>query len=96
MEHKDGETRFGKVETLLVEDAPRQVVRTALKAANPIGDGLYGVDLKQSRGRCYVIEVNDNPSIDAGYEDKRLKSGLYERIAQVFLDRVERRRQGKV
>ena len=39
--------RYGKSETLPVELAPRQAVRAALKAANLIGDGLYGVDVKQ-------------------------------------------------
>jgi glutathione synthase/RimK-type ligase-like ATP-grasp enzyme len=28
--------------------------------------GLYGVDLKQVNGKIYVVEVNDNPSTDAG------------------------------
>jgi glutathione synthase/RimK-type ligase-like ATP-grasp enzyme len=49
-----------------VEDAPQDVVQIALKAANLIGNGLYGVDLKQVDGKIYVIEINDNPSIDAG------------------------------
>ena len=31
-----------------------------------MGDGLYGVDLKQTSKGVYVIEVNDNPNIDAG------------------------------
>ena len=49
-----------------MEHAPSAVVSTALKAANLIGDGLYGVDIKQVGRKCYVIEVNDNPNIDAG------------------------------
>jgi glutathione synthase/RimK-type ligase-like ATP-grasp enzyme len=89
-----GEETFGKVETIPVEQAPRRVVRTALRAANLIGDGLYGVDLKQVKGRCYVIEVNDNPSIDAGYEDKVLRQGLYERIMAVMHHRTLARREG--
>ena len=40
-----------------------------VRAANLIGDGLYGVDLKQDGQQCYVMEVNDNPNIDAGNED---------------------------
>ena len=34
------------------------------KAASLIGDGLYGVDLKQTDDGVYVIEINDNPNID--------------------------------
>ena len=75
-----------------MEHLPAQVLRTAIKAANLIGDGLYGVDLKQVGDKVYVIEVNDNPNIDAGVEDKYLKNELYDRIMRVFLRRVELKR----
>ena len=53
------------------------VIATALKAANLVGKGLYGVDLKQIGSKYYVIEVNDNPSIEAGCEDLRwARAGL--------------------
>jgi glutathione synthase/RimK-type ligase-like ATP-grasp enzyme len=65
------------------------VISTALKAANLIGDGLYGVDLKQIGSKVYVIEVNDNPNIDAGVEDAVLKEDLYRRIMQGIMRRVE-------
>ncbi|MCO6456588.1 MAG: RimK family protein [Pirellulaceae bacterium] len=89
-----GGTRYGKVETLPVESAPRKAVRVALQATEPIGDGLYGVDVKQSGNEFYVIEVNDNPNIDAGYEDVVLRDELYDRIMRVFMARVERRKAG--
>ncbi|MCZ7644616.1 MAG: RimK family protein [Planctomycetota bacterium] len=87
-----GGRRYGKVETIPWEDAPRRVVRLALKAAELMGKGLYGVDVKQVKGRCLVIEVNDNPTIEAGDEDQVLKDELYERIMRVFLERVEARK----
>ncbi len=90
----DEDSRFGRVKTLPVELAPSTVVRTALKAANLIGDGLYGVDLKQVGRKCYVIEVNDNPTIQSSFEDAVLKDTLYQRIMEGFLQRLERRRQG--
>jgi glutathione synthase/RimK-type ligase-like ATP-grasp enzyme len=93
MQHGGGHTRYGKVETFAVEDAPRRVVNTAVRACRLIGDGLYGVDLKQTNGKVYVIEVNDNPNIDAGYEDKVLKSELYDRIMQWFVRRIETLRE---
>lgn len=86
---KAGEGRF---ETLPIDDVPGQVVRTALRAANLIGDGLYGVDLKQVGNKIYVIEINDNPSIEAGVEDKCLKNELYDLIMQTILVRLEHRR----
>ncbi len=59
------------------------------RAANLIGNGLYGVDVKQSGDQYYVIEVNDNPNIDAGVEDAILKQEIYRRIMAVFLRRIE-------
>ncbi len=90
---EDGSKREGNVTTLAVEDAPAKVVKTALKAANLIGNGLYGVDLKQVGNKIYVIEVNDNPSIDAGLEDLVLKDNLYLRIMASFLRRIEQRKK---
>lgn len=93
MEHEDnGETRYGRIETLLVDEAPPRVVRTALRAAHSIGNGLYGVDLKQSGANVWVMEVNDNPSIDHGFEDARLGQHLYRLIMLGFLERIEARR----
>lgn len=84
----------GNVDTLAVGEAPDLVVKTALKAANLIGNGLYGVDLKETDGKVRVIEVNDNPSIDAGIEDEVLKGALYREILGVILKRIEASKQG--
>ena len=83
----------GRFSTLPVEHAPPLVVRTALKIANLIGESLYGVDLKQVGKKVYVIEVNDNPNIDAGVEDQHLKDELYHRIMGTMLRRVEQRKE---
>jgi glutathione synthase/RimK-type ligase-like ATP-grasp enzyme len=82
----------GASEALSVGEAPRNVVEAALRAANLIGEGLYGVDLKQVGTQCYVIEVNDNPNIDAGIEDGLLKDALYREVMGVFLRRISERR----
>ncbi|NUP88988.1 MAG: RimK family protein [Candidatus Sumerlaeia bacterium] len=87
-----GAMRWGEVEAVPLETVPPHVLHTATRAANLIGDGLYGVDLKESGRRCYVIEVNDCPNIDAGCEDRILGDELYRRILAVFLRRIERRR----
>ena len=83
----------GEFDTMHVDQAPAIVIETALQAANLIGDGLYGVDLKQKGDKCYVIEINDNPNIDAGVEDELLGPALYERIMHGFFDRIERSKQ---
>jgi glutathione synthase/RimK-type ligase-like ATP-grasp enzyme len=85
----DGKPSFGKVDTIPLETAPKDVVQMALKAANLIGDGLYGVDMKVIHRKPYVIEVNENPNIDAGVEDLMLGDSLYDRIMQVIYKRIE-------
>jgi len=87
----DGPT-FGGFETLPIEMAPRKAVALAQKAADLIGDGLYGVDVKESDGQFYVIEVNDNPNLDSGVEDKLLRDDLYSRIMESFLRRIEKKK----
>jgi glutathione synthase/RimK-type ligase-like ATP-grasp enzyme len=72
-------------------EVPKAVLQAATKAAKVVGNGLYGVDIKQAGNKVYVIEVNDNPSIDAGVEDKYLGKTLYELIMQEFADRLEQR-----
>ncbi|TVS09245.1 MAG: ATP-grasp domain-containing protein [Planctomycetaceae bacterium] len=94
MKHEGQKTRYGKWETLPVELAPRSAVRAALKAANLIGDGLYGVDVKESNGEFYIIEINDNPNIEARVEDAILRDELYTRIMSVLLNRIEHRKSG--
>jgi len=39
-----------------------------------------------------VMEVNDNPNIDAGNEDAVLKDALYRDVIGVFLRRIRERR----
>ena len=80
---------WGESETLHWEEAPEIVIKTAVKAASLIGDGLYGVDLKYVNGEVYVIEINDNPNIDEGVEDEVLKNELYERIMKSIVNRIE-------
>lgn len=84
----------GPTVALPLDEAPTKVVNMALKAANLIGDGFYGVDIKQVGKRCYVIEVNDNPNVDAGNEDSVLKDVLYREVMAVFVKRIEERKRG--
>lgn len=81
--------REGATLAVPLDEAPQEVVSIALKSANLIGDGFYGVDIKQADNRCYVMEVNDNPNVDAGNEDGVLEDTLYEEIMHVFLKRIE-------
>ncbi|MHA6205726.1 RimK family protein [Dyella soli] len=89
-----GTAKSGGFETIPVKDAPADVVKLALKATQAIGDGFYGVDLKRVGDKPVVIEVNDNPSIDAGVEDAVLGEELYLSVMREFLRRMERKRAG--
>jgi glutathione synthase/RimK-type ligase-like ATP-grasp enzyme len=74
-----------------VEDAPKEVVEAGVRAANLVGDGLYGVDLKQRENGVFVIEINDNPNIDRGVEDGILKDDLYKTVLRDLVRRIESR-----
>jgi glutathione synthase/RimK-type ligase-like ATP-grasp enzyme len=89
-----GSARSGGFETLKLEDVPPEVMRLAVRSTAPIGAGLYGVDIKQTRDRVVLIEVNDNPSIDAGVEDAGLGEELYRNIMAELLRRMEAKRNG--
>ncbi|MDB5761268.1 MAG: ATP-grasp protein [Herminiimonas sp.] len=82
----------GMAEALALSQAPDEVIDIAMRAANLIGDGFYGVDLKQRGHQCYIIEINDNPNVDAGNEDGVLKDALYREVMSVFRKRIEARK----
>lgn len=78
----------GHVTTVPLEEVPQSVLKSAIKAAKAMGDGLFGVDLKVSQGQVYVIEVNDNPNLDHGYEVLDGQEAIYARIVEVFHQRI--------
>lgn len=84
-----GGTRFGRVEAVPTAAAPPEVVALALAGAALIGDGLYGVDIKQTDAGPVLIEINDNPNLEAGYEDTAERDRPYEAILDSFQRRIE-------
>jgi glutathione synthase/RimK-type ligase-like ATP-grasp enzyme/gamma-glutamyl:cysteine ligase YbdK (ATP-grasp superfamily) len=86
-----GEEEFGDVEAVARDRAPREVVELARRAAALIGQGLYGVDIKEGPGGPVVIEINDNPNLDRGEEDRADGDTVYRDILTYFLRRVEER-----
>jgi hypothetical protein len=66
-------------------------VRAAVATAKLLGDGLYGVDLKERDSGVFVIEINDNPNMDLGAEDAMLGDELYRKVLGHLLMRHERR-----
>jgi glutathione synthase/RimK-type ligase-like ATP-grasp enzyme len=76
---------WGRTFSMKRENAPARLKEVALKACQVIGHGLYGVDIKEANGEYVVVEVNDNPSIYAGYEDLRNKD-VYGKIIAYLAD----------
>ncbi|WP_228703967.1 RimK-like ATPgrasp N-terminal domain-containing protein, partial [Marinobacter nauticus] len=92
-QHGGAAVESGGFETMPTYEVPRNVIQAALNSTRLIGNGLYGVDIKQAGNRVAVIEVNDNPSIDSGVEDKFLGGELYTLVMQEFLSRMEENRR---
>jgi glutathione synthase/RimK-type ligase-like ATP-grasp enzyme len=82
---------MGGFETLPTFEVPKKVLDAALKSCALIGRGLYGVDIKEKGNHAYVIEVNDNPSIEHKVEDAYLGDELYMLIMAEFASRLEKR-----
>jgi glutathione synthase/RimK-type ligase-like ATP-grasp enzyme len=62
----NGHLVYCGVESVPCDNVPPHVIRLGIDAAGAIGHGLYGVDIKNTNGDAYVIEVNDNPSLESG------------------------------
>jgi len=72
-----------------VHQVPKEVIKIAMQATRLVGDGLYGVDIKETAKGPVIIEINDNPSIDSGVEDLYLGDELYRMIMADFLRRLD-------
>lgn len=83
-----GQEEGGSV-TLNPNNYPREICQLALHAASCVGDGLYGVDIKVGPNGPVVIEINDNPSIDRGIEDRH---GVWPRVINHFKEKVNGRK----
>ncbi len=66
---EEGEIPDYASESVPREMVPVETIDLAVRAAKAIGKGLYSVDIKQRGGRQFVIEVNDNPSLESGEDE---------------------------
>lgn len=89
--YASGVSRCGLVDTIPIYQVPKKILDVALRATSFIGKGLYGVDLKEINGKVMVIEINDNPSLDYGLEDKVVGDELYYRILNHFGNEIEQK-----
>lgn len=88
---QNGEHDYGAVEAVSTSEVPRRVLEVALRSASLVGNGLYGVDVKDTPRGPFVIEVNDNPNIQAGYEDGVAGEDVYDRILDTLTARARNR-----
>ena len=89
--HASKGIKSGAYDSMPTFEVPKVVLDVAIKAAKMIGDGFYGIDVKQAGNAAYVIEVNDNPSIDSEVEDAYIGDELYMQIMGEFSRRLENR-----
>ena len=68
---------------------PRELIDIAARAACPIGQGFYGVDIKQTDSGFIVMEVNDNPNLEHGIEDQVGKDEIWIKLLRWFIERFE-------
>jgi len=87
-----GSMKEGGHEAVPLDKVPSKVLKIAQRAASLIGDGFYGVDLKQYGSNVLVIEINDNPSIDFNVEDGILKDKLYTEIMLHILHKIKKQK----
>ncbi|ESR26160.1 RimK family protein [Lutibaculum baratangense] len=87
--HADGSATEGGFRAFSFENAPQDVLDIGVRSARLIGDGLYGVDIKQNADGVFVIEVNDNPNMEHGVEDAVEKDRVWSRLAKWFHDRLD-------
>ncbi|MCD1295334.1 hypothetical protein CUJ83_10015 [Methanocella sp. CWC-04] len=75
----DGKQEWGKSTPIMRKNIPKKLEELAIKVTKCVGDGLYGLDIKEVNGEYYCIEINDNPSFYAGIEDSK-DHDIYDKI----------------
>lgn len=84
----DGTADEGRFRTFAIDKVPAEVLDAGVRSATLIGDGLYGVDLKETSDGVYIIEINDNPNLEHGVEDGVGKADVWNRLTRWFTTRI--------
>ena len=88
---KKKDDQEGNADVIPIEEVPKKILDAALKSAKLIGKGLYGIDIKEVNGKPLVIEINDNPNIDYGVEDRYYGDKVYIDILTALKNRLEKK-----
>ncbi|MCC8360343.1 RimK family protein [Salinimicrobium sediminilitoris] len=81
----------GDADVISIEEVPKKIMDVALKSAKLMGKGLYGIDVKEVNGNPLVIEINDNPNIDFGIEDRYYGDKIYIDILTALKNRLDKK-----
>ncbi|CAJ36379.1 ATP-grasp domain-containing protein [Methanocella arvoryzae] len=77
----NGRHVWGDTVPIFRKNIPRKLEELAVRVSKCVGDGLYGLDIKEVDGEYYCIEINDNPSFYGGLEDAKDRD-IYEKIIE--------------
>ena len=88
---KKKDDQEGNADVISIEEVPKKILDAALKSAKLMGKGLYGIDIKEVNGKPLVIEINDNPNIDFGVEDRFYGDKVYLEVLTALKNRLEKK-----
>lgn len=80
----NGKNVWGKTIAISRDLISPELRNICIDLSRCVGDGLYGLDVKETNSGYKVIEINDNPSIYDGYEDAADKD-IYEKIINALV-----------
>lgn len=80
----NGKNVWGDTVAVPKESISPELKDICIALSKCVGDGLYGLDVKETNDGYKVIEINDNPSIYDGYEDA-VDKDIYEKIINVLI-----------
>ncbi|MGB8218260.1 MAG: RimK family alpha-L-glutamate ligase [Candidatus Methanoperedens sp.] len=80
----NGRNVWGDTIALSRESIAPELKDISISLSKCVGNGLYGLDIKETDSGYKVIEINDNPSIYDGYEDS-VDTDIYEKIINALV-----------
>jgi glutathione synthase/RimK-type ligase-like ATP-grasp enzyme len=80
----NGKNVWGDTIAVSRDSISPELKEICIKLSKCVGDGLYGLDVKETESGYKVIEINDNPSIYNGYEDS-VDDDIYEKIISALV-----------
>ncbi len=80
----NGKNVWGDTIAVPRESISLELKNICIELSKCVGEGLYGLDVKETDNGYKVIEINDNPSLYDGYEDT-VDKDIYEKIINALV-----------